>query len=110
MILVRTLSLFLMLVNEYMFLNALHFREVVSFRGMYGTINDANFHPETSGLFAFNDSWNVKRMTNMPYMEVSVGIDNILTILRIEYVFRVTYRDTPGANLGGVRIALHASF
>ncbi len=99
-----------LLFNHIPFLNALHFREVVSFRGMYGTINDANFHPETSGLFAFNDSWNVKRMTNMPYMEVSVGIDNILTILRIEYVFRVTYRDTPGANLGGVRIALHASF
>lgn len=46
----------------------------------------------------------------MPYMEVSVGIDNILTVLRIEYVFRVTYRDTPGADLGGVRIAVHASF
>lgn len=99
-----------LLFNRIPFLKALRFREVVSFRGIYGTISDANFHPEQSGLFAFNDSWNVKRMGNMPYMEVSVGIDNILTILRIEYVFRVTYRDTPGANLGGVRIALHASF
>ncbi len=99
-----------LLFNRIPLIKALRFREVVSFKGMYGTINDANFYPAQSGLFAFNDYWNVKRMGKMPYMEVSVGIDNILTVLRIEYVFRVTYRDAPGASLGGVRIALHASF
>ena len=49
-------------------------------------------------------------MNGMPYMEVGVGIDNILSVLRIEYVFRVTYRDTPGVDKGGLRVGLHLTF
>ena len=46
----------------------------------------------------------------LPYMEVSAGLDNIFKILRIEYVWRVTYRDHAHAAKGGVRISLHFSF
>lgn len=99
-----------LLFNRIPYINKLRLREVVSFRGIYGTIRDTNYYPEQTGLFRFKPEWNVKRMGNMPYMEVGVGIDNILTILRVEYVFRVTYRDTPGVDKGGVRVALHVSF
>lgn len=99
-----------LLFNHIPYINKLRLREVISFRGIYGTIKDTNFYPEQTGLFRFNPEWNVKRMERMPYMELGVGLDNILTVLRVEYVFRLTYRDTPGVDRGGVRVALHISF
>ena len=49
-------------------------------------------------------------MDNMPYMEAGVGIENIFKILRIDYVWRLTYRDLPDIDRSGVRIALHFTF
>lgn len=45
-----------------------------------------------------------------PYMEFGAGLDNIFTILRVEYVWRLTYRNHPGIDCSGVRIAMHFSF
>lgn len=99
-----------LLFNRIPYINKWRLREVITFRGIYGTIRDQNFYPDQTGLFLFNKDWNVKRMDGMPYMEVGVGLDNILSVLRIEYVFRVTYRDTPGVDRGGVRVGLHLTF
>lgn len=44
------------------------------------------------------------------YMEIAAGIDNIFKILRIDYVWRLTYRNTPGVDCSGLRIALHFKF
>ncbi|MDE5658357.1 MAG: hypothetical protein K2I25_04875 [Muribaculaceae bacterium] len=49
-------------------------------------------------------------MTSTPYMEIAAGIDNIFKILRIDYVWRLTYRNTPGVDRSGLRIALHFNF
>lgn len=37
-------------------------------------------------------------------MEGTIGITNILGLLRVEYVHRFTYRDHPEALLGKVRV------
>ena len=86
-------------------------REVLSFKGFFGYLSDKNNPDKDPSLWRFpdvnqNNRWNPK----LPYMEVGVGLDNIFSILRIEYVFRVTYRDLPNINKGGVRIELHFSF
>ena len=100
-----------LLFNLIPYVNKLHLREVISFRGVYGSISDYNYMPEQTGMFLFNPEWNVKRMNNAPpYMEMSVGIDNILSILRLEYVFRLTHRDAPGADIRGLRLGLHVTF
>ena len=49
-------------------------------------------------------------MGRTPYMEIGAGIDNILTILRVDYIWRLTYRDMPGIDKRGLRISLHFSF
>ena len=49
-------------------------------------------------------------MTSTPNMELGVGIDNILTFLRLDYTWRLTYRHTPGAPNGGLRVAFHFTF
>lgn len=85
-------------------------REVVGFKGIYGGISDRN-KPELNGnLFRFPTDSGTRYMGNTPYMEISAGIDNIFTILRVDYVWRLSYRDTPGADRSGLRVALHFTF
>lgn len=85
-------------------------REVVAFKGIYGSLSDRNnpsLYPE---LFRFPADCDARLMSKEPYMELSAGIDNIFTILRIDYVWRLSYRDTHAADLDGLRIALHFTF
>ncbi len=49
-------------------------------------------------------------MDATPYMEAGVGIDNIASILRIDYIWRLTYLDRPYIDRSGLRISLHFSF
>ena len=92
----------------------LRIREVVSFKGFFGNLSDKN-NPYLTNLNP--DLWrfpgeNVVHEMNprRPYMELGVGLDNIFKILRIEYVWRLTYREHKDVAKGGVRIALHFSF
>ena len=52
----------------------------------------------------------VHEMGNVPYMELNVGIHNILKVLRIDYVYRINYHDFPGVKKHGVRFALEFDF
>lgn len=89
----------------------LKLREVLTFKGLYGQLSDKNdptLHPE---LFRFPESSNVTRMTNMPYMEISAGIDNVFKVLRVDYVWRLTYLNVPyKIDRRGLRISLHVRF
>ena len=49
-------------------------------------------------------------MGKAPYMECSAGIENIFKLIRVDYVWRLNYRDTPGINKGGVRLSMHITF
>lgn len=96
--------------NYIPLLRSLKLREVFNFRGVAGHLSDRNdpeLHPE---LFRFPEIAHTRRMTSTPYMEASAGIDNIFRILRVDYVWRLTYRDSYDISRGGVRIALHFSF
>lgn len=85
-------------------------REVVCFKGIYGGISDRNKPELNENLFRFPADSNTGYMGRTPYMELSAGIDNIFTILRVDYVWRLSYRNTPGVDRSGVRIALHFTF
>ena len=83
------------LFNRIPLLKKLKWREIVSCRGLYGHLSDKN-NPELSdGLFAFPIA-DTRAMGKTPYVEVGVGIENIFKVLRLDYVWRLTYRDSPG--------------
>ena len=98
------------LFNRIPFVKYLRLREVVSFRGLYGKLSDKNNPELHNDLFRFPFDSFATPMKKMPYMEVGVGIDNILTILRVVYVWRPRYRDTPNVDKGGIRVQLHFTF
>lgn len=90
--------------------NRLHFREVISFSGVYGGLSAKNTpSPSTPGLYVLPDG--CSPMGKVPYMEITAGIENILQVLRIDYVRRLTYaKDLTGWGKNGVRVSLEISF
>ena len=86
----------------------LRLREVISFNGIYGGLTDKNNPTMTPGLFVLPDG--TRPLGKTPYMEASIGLENIFKILRIDYYRRLTYLDEPNIKKGGVRIALRFSF
>lgn len=96
--------------NRIPMLKYLKLREVFSFRGLYGKLSDKNNPEYNKSLFRFPQNTNCRPMEKKPYMELGVGLDNIFTILRLDYVWRLTYRDAPGIDKSGLRIQLHFTF
>ena len=99
--------------NRLPFIRKLNWREVVSFRGMFGNLSEKNRpNPLNTGNifnFPYKDT-EYHYMTSTPYMEVAVGIENIFRFLRVDYVRRLTYRDVPGIDKWGIRIQFHLQF
>ena len=108
------------LMNRLPLIKRLRLREVISLRGIWGSLSDKNnpnavetqnlVSPSTSALFMFPSDAPCQPMGNKPYMEAGVGLDNILTILRVDYVWRITYREHAGSDRHGIRIQLHFNF
>ena len=76
--------------NRIPLLNKLKLREVLSFRAVIGSLSDKN-NPAfgAQGLYLLPEG--TKLMGKMPYMEWSVGIENILKFIRVDYVRRISY-------------------
>lgn len=98
------------LFNRVPFMKRLKLREVVTFKGLMGGLTAKNNPAENPNVYEFPADAHSRAMTSTPYMEAGVGLDNIFTFLRLDYVWRLTYRDAPGIDKSGVRISVHFSF
>jgi len=96
------------IVNRIPLIQYLKLREIISFRGMYGSLSDKNDPTLSNGLFQFPTG--SYRMGKDPYMEVGIGLENIFKILRIDYVWRLTYLNHPGIDKTGIRFVLDFGF
>ena len=101
------------LLNRLPLIKKLKWREVFSFRGLFGDLSDKNnpFLEENQGkgLYAFPVGTYLMDPKN-PYMEVGVGIENIFKFLRLDYVWRLTYKDHPSIQTRGVRFMMKLTF
>ena len=98
------------ILNYIPLLKKLKLREAFVFRGLYGHLSHKNRPWENPELFEFPELAHTRLMTHTPYMEVGVGVDNLFKILRVDYVWRLTYRDNPNACKGGLRFMFHFTF
>lgn len=98
------------LMNLLPVIKKLKLREVISMRGLWGSLSDKNNPAKCDDVFAFPTHALCHEMSKTPYMEMGVGLDNIFTILRVDYVWRLSYRNTPGVDRRGVRVQLHFTF
>ncbi|MDE6856788.1 MAG: carboxypeptidase-like regulatory domain-containing protein, partial [Muribaculaceae bacterium] len=98
------------LFNRIPFVKKAGLREVVDFKCLWGGLSKRNNPSHDPALFRFPTDGNVSIMSDVPYMEISAGIDNIFKILRVDYVWRLSYRDLTGIDRSGLRVALHFNF
>lgn len=102
------------LLNKIPLIRKLQWREVFSFKAIYGGLREENnptFNPDvyqwqtngegTISSFSFTDK---------PYIEASVGLSNIFKILRIDYVRRLNYLDQPNVPNWGIRARFKFDF
>ncbi len=90
-----------MLLAKVPLFNVLQARELISFRASYGRLSEKNNPGNFAGYIFPAISHQYEQA---PYVEGTVGITNILGLLRVEYVHRFTYRDHPDALLGKIRV------
>ncbi len=103
-----------LLFNRIPVVKKLHWREGFTFKLLYGNLAQRNIPTDQNGLLplpAAPDGTPLTRpLGRMPYMEASVGVSNIFNALRIDYVWRLTYRREPGVQLHGPRLSFGLSF
>lgn len=88
--------------NKIPLMRKLKWREVVSAKGLIGDLNDKHQSimdfPE--GLYSVNH----------PYVEASIGIENILKIFRVDAMWRLSYLDHDDIEKFGLRVLVQFVF
>lgn len=96
------------LFNRIPLINRLKWREIAGFRGIWGNLSDRNNPTYNHDLMVFPED--VGKLDKQPYMEYSLGIENIFQFFRIDYVRRINYLRDPGIEKHGFRISFDVSF
>jgi hypothetical protein len=90
------------IMNQIPLIKSLNLRELFSFKMAYGSLS--NSHQSVL------DYPNFMEALNKPYMEVGVGLTNILHIFAVQSVWRLTDTHKPGVFPWGIRTSLSISF
>jgi len=93
--------------NKIPLIKKLKFREIITFKALYGSLSDRNNPNLNPDLYKFptNEEGQVltHTLSNGPYMEASIGIGNILKFFRVDFVKRLSYLDNPQVSEYGIR-------
>lgn len=102
------------LFNRIPLISKLKWREVATFKALWGSLdskNDPALNPE---VFKFPLADDGRKLTysleKAPYIEASVGIANILKFFRVDYIVRLNYLDHPGISKSGIRARFRIEF
>jgi hypothetical protein len=100
--------------NKIPLLKRLKLRETTTFKLLYGGVgakNDPSIHPE---LYQYPVEKNGAPITyslgSTPYIEGSVGVENIFKFIRVDAVKRFSYLDHPGIATWGLRTRVKFDF
>lgn len=100
------------ILNRVPLLKRLKWREYVAVKGMWGKLTDKN-NPDLLQNADRTDLFQLPKetqlMTHDPYMELVLGVHNILKIFEVDYVRRLTY-NAPGISKNGIRFGFNFTF
>ncbi|MEZ5001833.1 MAG: DUF5686 family protein [Chitinophagales bacterium] len=88
--------------NKIPGISKLQLRSLLIYRAIYGHLDakNANFYDLPGQTKALNDF----------YMEAGFGLENILKVLRVDMLFRITQRGQPDVNKWAIRFAIAPNF
>jgi hypothetical protein len=94
-----------LLLNRIPAIRKLKWRMLMTGKIFYGSIRESNLtlSPAVDASGAEIPTFN--RLSNVPYMELGYGIDNIFKVGRIDFIHRLTYLKNPNAVPFGVKIS-----
>jgi len=94
--------------NKVPLLKKLKLREHVTFKALYGSLNNTNNPDYQPDLLKFpTDKAGIPQtftVDNRPYVEASIGISNFLRIFRFDLIKRFTFLNNPNVSDLGFRI------
>ena len=94
--------------NKVPFLKRLKFREIVTFKTLYGSVANDNRPSLENNLFRFPTEISGVPLTytldRKPYIEAGIGLSNILKIFRVDLIRRFTYTTNPNISKMGIRV------
>ncbi|OOQ59923.1 DUF5686 and carboxypeptidase-like regulatory domain-containing protein [Mucilaginibacter pedocola] len=100
--------------NKIPLFKRLKWRETASFKALYGGLSEKNNPAYSSSVYQFPTDVNGKPITyaldRTPYMEASVGVENIFKFVRVDFVKRLSYLDHPDIAPYGVRVKIKFDF
>lgn len=88
--------------NLFPLIRWLEFREVVAGKFLIGRLSEAN-----KRVMEFPEG--LSSLTK-PYLEASVGIENILKLFRVDAMWRLSYLDHPDIQKFGLRVMMQLTF
>jgi hypothetical protein len=95
--------------NRIPLIRKLKWREVAFFRGVYGSLSKQNEEANRLNLQASGGPY-FGGLNRGPYMETGFGIENIFKFIRIDALWRLSYRENVNAQKFSVRFTLDFNF
>jgi len=92
-----------LLFNRLPYIKRFHLREFIAAKAILGDFSNSN-----KSLMLLPNGMTTPGP--VPYVEVGVGIENIFKVIQLEFVWRATYRNTPGAPNWGFKIGIKPGF
>lgn len=95
------------LLNSIPAIKQLNWRLVATGNVLYGGVNRSNdaiipqLDPESGEPLP-----RFQPLGSLPYAEVGYGVENLFKVARVDFLHRLTYRDSPGARNFGVKVSL----
>jgi hypothetical protein len=89
--------------NRIPLLRKLKWREVLGVKGLVGDLDPK--HADELILLPI-----MRRLSEGAFVEANAGVENILKVLRVDGVWRLTYRDSPRATNFALRLKLTINF
>lgn len=92
-----------LLFNKVPLIKKLKWREVVTGKALWGSVNDRN-----RNTLLFPSTLNA--LGAEPYVELTAGIENIFKVFRVDFLYRATYQNPKASNNIGVKAGFQLTF
>jgi hypothetical protein len=92
-----------LLFNKVPLIKKLKWREVVTGKALWGSVNDRN---RTTLIFPST----LRALGAEPYVELTAGIENIFKVFRVDFLYRATYQSPKASNNIGVKAGFQLTF
>lgn len=98
------------LFNRIPLVNHFKLREVITSKAIYGTLHNHNKNVIPTALVDPEISEFKTFTKNLPYWEVGFGVENMFKCIRLDAIWRVTYREPNSPRNFGIKASFSMSF